>query len=280
MAPLAPRARLRHAARGGRSGYNAAMPIRYTPSELDQPSLSEADGIRYLHFGTEWVQGAMLIRDPARLVLEYTAQMMAWLLFLEPPREQSIGLLGLGAGSLARFCLKHTRSPVTVVEWNPQVTAVCQMFFRLPTPQRLDVHHDDAGAWVADPARAGDCPVLMVDLYDAQARGPVRDSVKFYRDCRRVLGEVGVLSVNLFGRHESYGRNIDNLSKAFDDRLVLLPEIDAGNQIVLAFSGPPLAITPAELLARAETVEAQYGLPARRWARALTRHAVDGVLHF
>lgn len=91
-----------------------------TPSELDQPSLSEADGIRYLHFGTEWVQGAMLIRDPARLVLEYTAQMMAWLLFLEPPREQSIGLLGLGAGSLARFCLKHTRSPVTVVEWNPR----------------------------------------------------------------------------------------------------------------------------------------------------------------
>lgn len=89
-----------------------------------------------------------------------------------------------------------------------------------------------------------------------------------------------MLSVNLFGRHESYGRNIDNLSKAFDDRLVLLPEIDAGNQIVLAFSGPPLAITPAELLARAETVEAQYGLPARRWARALTRHAVDGVLHF
>ncbi|CFP60380.1 Uncharacterised protein [Bordetella pertussis] len=49
---------------------------------------------------------------------------------------------------------------------------------------------------------------------------------------------------------------------------------------MLAFSGPPLAITPAELLARAETVEAQYGLPARRWARALTRHAVDGVLHF
>lgn len=80
MAPLAPRARPRPAARG-RSGYNAAMPIRYTPSELDQPSLSEADGIRYLHFGTEWVQGAMLIRDPARLVLEYTAQMMAWLLF-------------------------------------------------------------------------------------------------------------------------------------------------------------------------------------------------------
>ncbi|MNL88957.1 hypothetical protein D3C87_2189930 [compost metagenome] len=61
---------------------------------------------------------------------------------------------------------------------------------------------------------------------------------------------------------------------------MLLPEVDAGNQIVLAFSGPRLAITPAELLGRAAVVEARYGLPARRWARSLTRHAVDGVLHF
>jgi hypothetical protein len=88
-----------------------------------------------------------------------------------------------------------------------------------------------------------------------------------------------VLVVNLFGRHESFGRNIDNLAAAFDDRVILLPEIDEGNQIVLAFSGPSLAVTPAQLLARAEQVEAEYGLPARRWARALLRHAVDGMLY-
>lgn len=256
------------------------MPPRSAPRVADQPTLSESDGIRYLHFGTEWIQGAMRIKAPAELVLEYTGQMMAWLLFLEPPKDGAIGTLGLGAGSLTRFCLKHTRSQVHVVEWNPQVTAVCQMFFRLPASSRLTVDHADAAAWVADAQHAGQCPVLMVDLYDASARGPVRDSVEFYRDCRRVLGEVGVLSVNLFGRHESFDHNIENLRVAFDDRIVLLPEIDAGNQIVLAFSGPPLSITPSQLLARAEVVESAYGLPARRWARALTRHAVDGVLHF
>ena len=243
------------------------------------PSLSEADGIRYLHFSTEWVQGAMRMDDPAELVLEYTAQMMGWLLFLEPPREAPIGLLGLGAGSLARFCLKHTRSDLLAVEWNPRVTAVCQLFFRLGATRRLAIQHEDAGAWVADPPNAGRCPVLMVDLYDAQAQGPVRDSVAFYRGCRRVLGEVGVAAVNLFGRHESFGRNLDNLAEAFDDRIILLPEIDAGNRIVLAFTGPPLAVTAAQLMARAEHVEAGYGLPARRWARSLMRHARDGVLH-
>lgn len=256
------------------------MSRRNQPSVFDQPSLSEADGIRYLHFGSEWVQGAMRIKDPAELVLEYTSQMMAWLLFLEPPREQSIGLLGLGAGSLTRFCLKHTRSQLDVVEWNPQVTAVCQMFFKLPTPARLSVHHEDAALWVANPENIGRSPVLMVDLYDAKAEGPVRDSVSFYRDCRRVLGDVGVLVVNLFGRHESFDHNIENIRKAFDDRVALLPEIDAGNQIVLAFTGPALTVTPAELLRRAEDVESRYGLPARRWARSLIGHAVGGKIHF
>ncbi|VFR64420.1 Spermidine synthase [plant metagenome] len=237
--------------------------------EHDEVTLSEGDGIRYLHFATEWVQGAMRIAKPDELVLEYTRQMMAWLLFLEPPREASIGQLGLGAGALTRFCLKHTASPLAVVEWNPQVTMACHLFFKLPAPLRLVIDHCDAAAWVADPVRYGHCPVLMVDLYDAQAQGPVRDSVEFYANCRRVLGDVGVMTVNLFGKHESFPHNIANLREAFDGRVALLPQIDAGNQIVLAFSGPSLEVEAATLLARAEDVEARYGLPARRWARAL-----------
>lgn len=254
------------------------MPPRPAPSAQDVPTLSESDGVRYLHFDSPWIQGAMRIADPAELVLEYTGQMMAWLLFMEPPKDGAIGLLGLGAGSLARFCVKRTRSSVVAVEWNPRVTAICHAFFRLPGAPRLTVEEADAGAWVAEPEQAGRCPILMVDLYDAQARGPVRDSVRFYRDCRRVLGDTGVLAVNLFGEHESFPRNIENLFTAFDGRLALLPEIDAGNRIVLAFSGPPIDIPVEALLDRAAVVEAAYGLPARRWARALAGQAREGRL--
>jgi spermidine synthase len=246
----------------------------------DQPTLSEENGIRYLHFGNAWVQGAMRIKQPTELVLEYTAQMMAWLLFLEPPAEQAIGILGLGAGSLARFCLKHLPSRLLAVECNPQVSAVCHRYFRLPASEKLTIVHEDAALWVAKRTHAGRCPILLVDLYDAAACGPVCDSVKFYRACRRVLGQVGILAVNLFGRHESFSHNIDHLSTAFDGRLVLLPEVDTGNQVVLAFTGPFLAITPDALLTRAAVVQARYGLAAQRWARALTRHTVNGMLHF
>ncbi|MFM7633065.1 MAG: spermidine synthase, partial [Betaproteobacteria bacterium] len=57
-------------------------------------TLSEQDGVRYLHFGTEWVQGAMRIRRPYSIELEYAQQMMAWMLFIEEP--QHIVQLGLG----------------------------------------------------------------------------------------------------------------------------------------------------------------------------------------
>lgn len=244
----------------------------------DDPTLSEEDGIRYLHFGTEWIQGAMAVDRPAELVLEYTRQMMAWLLFLEPPRDGAIGQLGLGAGSLTRFCLKQTRSRLTVVEWNRMLPMMCRLYFRLPDAARLNIEIDDAEHWVADPLNAGSCPVLMVDLYDADAQGPVRDSVEFYGNCRRVLGNTGVLTVNLFGAHESFAPNIANLREAFDGRLLLLPEIDAGNRIAIAFSGPPLEVDAQRLLARAETVESSYGLPARRWARSLLSEAQDGIL--
>ena len=248
------------------------------PSIDDAPTISEAQGVRYLHFGTEWVQGAMLVAKPNELVLEYTAQMMAWQLFIDPPKSQSIGLLGLGAGSLTRFCLKHYNNPVTVVEWNPQVTAACHLYFKLPSPSRLSIDHMDSEQWVAETEQAGQLAVLMVDLYDAQARGPVRDSVHFYSHCRRVLADVGVLTVNLFGAHESFERNIKNLSKAFDGRLLSLPQIDAGNQVVIAFTGPKLEVSVADLLARAELVESRYGLPARKWAKSLVSQSREGIL--
>src|SRR3546814_13906375 len=77
------------------------------------------DGIRYLHFDSEWVQGAMRLKKPSELVLAYTRQMMAWLLFLEPDARSQIGILGLGAGSLLRFVLGNTPASAVTVEWNP-----------------------------------------------------------------------------------------------------------------------------------------------------------------
>jgi spermidine synthase len=79
-------------------------------AEADEPTLSEQDGVRYLHFNSEWVQGAMRLARPSELVLAYTAQMMAWMLFLKAGSRDRLGILGLGAGSLLRFALGKKRA--------------------------------------------------------------------------------------------------------------------------------------------------------------------------
>ncbi|HUH87199.1 MAG TPA: spermidine synthase [Pusillimonas sp.] len=236
----------------------------------EEPTMSEAGGIRYLHFGTEWVQGAMRVRKPSELVLAYTQQMMAWLLFIEPKKHHSVGILGLGAGSLLRFTLKHTTVGIETAEWNPAVTAMCQAYFRLPSNERSYIDHVDAQVWLDKPHNIGRYAALMVDLYDAQAQGPVRESLEFYQGCYRALSpEGGVMTVNLFGNHESFPRNMANIRAAFKGPVLELPEIDAGNRVIMAFRGPLLDITTGALLDRAELVEKKFGLPATRWARFL-----------
>ncbi|WP_368644336.1 spermidine synthase [Castellaniella ginsengisoli] len=246
-----------------------ARSTRRQAFEADLPTLSEEDGIRYLHFNSEWIQGAMRIARPSELVLAYTQQMMAWLLFVTAGARDRIGILGLGAGSLLRFTLRHTRAPVESVERNPAVTALCRAFFRLPGSARSVIDHADARDWVAEPGRAGRYRVLMVDLYDSRAEGPVCGDPAFYRDCCRVLDEPGVMSVNLFGRHESFEENLRGIRAAFGGRVLCLPEIDEGNTVVLAFKGDALDLSRQDLLDRAAQLESRTGLPARRWARSL-----------
>lgn len=239
----------------------------YAPWEADEPTVSELAGIRYLHFGTEWVQGAMRLRRPNDLVLAYTQQMMAWLLFVEPDADTQLGILGLGAGSLLRFSLRNTPASITTVEWNPMVTAVCRSHFRLPDSPRSVIEHCDAADWVRDPANTARHSALMVDLYDALAQGPVRGSPEFYGDCARVMAPLSAMTVNLFGEHASFEPNIEALRSAFPDGLVVLPEIDAGNRVAIGVKGPLLDVSVGDFLDRAQALEVRFKLPAMRWAR-------------
>jgi spermidine synthase len=243
--------------------------ISAAPWEADEPTVSELAGIRYLHFGTEWVQGAMRVRRPHDLVLAYTQQMMAWLLFAQPTAEDHVGILGLGAGSLLRYTLRNTLAQIATVEWNPMVTAVCRSQFRLPDSPRSEIDHCDAADWVREPRNIGRYTALMVDLYDGGAQGPVRGSPAFYQDCARALGEQGIITVNLFGEHGSFEPNLAGLRAAFPDSLFVLPEIDAGNRVAIGVKGRLLDVSVGQFLERAGEVEQRHRLPAVRWAREI-----------
>ncbi|MFT3665174.1 spermidine synthase [Piscinibacter sp.] len=247
---------------------------------LAPATLSEHDGVRYLHLGTPWVQGAMRLRKPEHIELEYVQRMMAWML-LRPAAELARGhavQLGLGAGAITRFTHGVMKMRTTVIEINPGVIAANRLYFRLPADgARLRVLEMDAQHWLDAVAEPGSVDALCVDLYDHEAAAPALDDEAFYRACARVLGEGGVMSVNLFGRHASFARSARRIAAAFDGgSVVSLQPTREGNTVVLALKRAGLP-EREELAARAQQLDTRYGLPARKWLRMI-RPLPDAVV--
>jgi spermidine synthase len=237
---------------------------------LPGPTISESAGVRYLHLGTPWVQGAMRIDRPRAIVLEYVQRMMAWMLWrpLETVAAGHAVQLGLGAAAITRFTHQVLRMRTTAVELNPAVIGACRQWFRLPLDEaRLQVVQADAGDWACRTAAPQSADVLCVDLYDEQAAAPALDDEAFYAACRALLAPGGVMTVNLFGRDSSFERSMAALARAFGaDQLWSLAPTREGNTIAVATHA---VVVPDcdTLTARADNIESRYGLPARKWLR-------------
>lgn len=238
--------------------------------ELPEVNISDDGDVRYLHLGSEWIQGSMLIDAPFDIELEYVQRMMAWLLFLDPaavPKRHAMQL-GLGSAALTKFCYKKLRMRTTAIELNPQVLAVCRGWFKLPDDnERLRVVLADAETEIRKPAWLGQVDALQVDLYDHDAAAPVLDSEAFYADCRKLLTDDGCMTVNLFGRASSYARSLEKITAAFGaDAVWAFKPTRVGNTIVLA-RREAARPTRAVLAERAENIQTQWGLPAAKWLR-------------
>ena len=237
--------------------------------ELPPATLSEFDGVRYLHLDSIWVQGAMRISKPQRVELDYVQRMLASLLWI-PSDQLGTGLavqLGLGAGAITRFMSQQLGMANTAVEINPQVIAANVGWFHLP--RETEVVRGDAADWLAQAAPAS-VSLLHVDLYDHEAAAPVLDSQAFYAACQAVLQTGGLMSVNLFGRDASFQASIARIAAAFGaDQVWSLQPTREGNTVVVA--GRAVVVPGRDVLsARAELIEARFlalGLPARKWLR-------------
>lgn len=238
--------------------------------KLPEVNFSDHGDVRYLHLGTEWVQGSMRLDAPFELELEYVQRMMAWLLFVDPksvPARHAMQL-GLGAAALTKFCRRKLRMRTTAIELNPQVVAACRLWFKLPADDaKLSVILGDAQEVVAHEHWRGQVDALQVDLYDHEAAAPVLDSEEFYRGCRSLLTEDGCMTVNLFGRSSSYQRSLGHIQSAFGrDATWAFRPTREGNTVVLALREPVFPLR-GQLAARADEIESRWGLPARKWLR-------------
>ncbi len=256
------------------------MSLRPPPPTFELPgyppaTISHEKGVRFLHLGSSWVQGAMRLRDADEIVLDYVQLMMMWLLFNRQPRH--IVQLGLGSAALSKFCYAQLPAArITAVELNPNVIAACRACFCLPpNDARLQVIQGDALDFVNDVDNHGTADILQVDLYDHLAQGPVLDSLAFYQACHACLSEQGMLTVNVFAAR--YDENLARLDEVFD-AIVWLSAEKGENMVVLAFKQAP-EMEFATLFARAAEIHQSTGLRAKAWVLGLQEWMAGNQAH-
>ncbi|MBI3524921.1 MAG: fused MFS/spermidine synthase [Betaproteobacteria bacterium] len=206
----------------------------------------------------------MRIRRPFALELAYTREMMACLLLRaeqEWPRRAL--LIGLGAGSLAKFIYRHLpQTRITAVEIDPRIAPMAQQYFRLPDdPQRLKVVIADGADYVVQ--NSGRYDAIFVDGFGADARAGRLDTADFYAACRTRLSPQGLLVCNLLSHSRGFAASARRIDLAFDHRAIVFPSLDSGNAIAFGVSGEPVDITLEEMRAQAIALKLQTGLDLR-----------------
>ena len=250
-------------------GFFAKWRIHKAVRDGAQVEVSEKDGIRRMHFGSETVQSAMRINDPCALEIAYTRTMMAFLLFQSDP--QDFLMVGLGGGSTAKWVHQYfPASRTTVIEINAEVVSTAYAYFHVPqNDQRLRVLVDDGAEYVALHPNA--CDVLMVDGYNEVAQSEALSTADFYASCRAALKPNGILVVNLWGSDKHYHEYVDRIATCFDGVLLCLPAEQRGNVIVFGFERSPNMPKWDDLRERARQLEAQYGIEFMRFVEGFKK---------
>ncbi len=223
-------------------------------------TLSEARGVRSLHFGSPWIQGAMRIARPYALEVEYTRELMLPLLLrddAEWPRK--VLQVGLGAASVTKFLWKQRpECRQVVVEISPEVLAVARAHFRLPEDERVRIEIADGADWMA--TARGRYDLIVVDGFDELGRAGMLDSVPFYCNAAGRLAANGMLAVNFLTRRKSAAPSVNRMKEAFEGRVLELPPSEAGNVVAIAATGRAVPLDIVELRAAGARLKAATGL--------------------
>lgn len=249
-------------------------PRRPRPPDAPAPFVVDDGVMRSLHFSPWYVQSEMNLDAPHALQLAYTRQMMAFLLFL--PRPRHITIVGLGGGSLTKFCHRELpQARVTTVEIDAGVID-CAPYFQVPTedPRLRIVNADAVDHFAALPERSD---VILVDGCDGAGIVPAFNDARFYRNLYAALHPGGVLVLNLIGPEAVVETHRRLAEETFDGRVLLQDVPQEGNRIAFALAPPRRAPDWAATEREARRLQRRHGLDFPAFARRLRRSQEERI---
>jgi spermidine synthase len=204
-----------------------------------KPVIYETLSSKSLFFSMHDIQSRMDIMHPDALQFEYTRIMMGFL--LHNPKPRSIAMIGLGGGSLAKFCYRCLpQSDITVIEINPYVIALRDTFAVPPDDHRFTVRLADAAAFLRETDEKFD--VLLADGFDVDGLPPALCSPQFYDDCHNALNPGGMFVANLHGCKPLFEVIVDRVRAGFGGNLLMVSDPGATNRLAFAVKDDPKAL--------------------------------------
>jgi spermidine synthase len=236
----------------------------------DKPFIIDRGVRRCLHFDLLAVQSAMNLQHPDRLSLAYTRKMMAFLLFNHSPAR--VLLLGLGGGSLAKFCYRVLpETAITAVEVSQHVIALRHAFHIPADDRRFQVICAEASSYMAERARSKD--VIVADACDREGVAPECGTSEFYQRAYECLSPGGVFVANLCVDPYRNTTDIQRIRAVFGAECVTLRVGQDGNVIVFAFKDPRPSIEWTHLETEAVGLKRRFGLDFPRYVRRAQNQA-------
>lgn len=223
--------------------------------------------VKRLHLSLALIQSEMNKNEPWALHLAYTRAMMAFMLLL--PRPRQITIVGLGGGSLTKYCHRHLpRSRLTTVELNPDVIAFRDEFEIPVDDERHRIVCADAAEHFATTGESSD--VVLLDGYDDTGIAPSFANGHFYRSLAASLSPRGLLVCNLAQKNADSEEHLALLREEFGEVLIL-PVPEEGNRIAFALREAGPLPDPAALRRTARVLARQIDLPFELFAQRLAR---------
>jgi len=223
----------------------------------DEPQVVSSGTLTCLRFSASAMQSAMFTDTPNDLVLGYTRTMMGFLLFNVAPAR--IGMIGLGGGSLAKYCRQHLpASQFLAVESNAKVIALRELFHIPPDDQKFQVIHANGEDWVRE--RATQVDVLLLDGYSISGIPVELSEQGFYDSCQAKLADDGILVANFSADDPKSGIYAQRLRASFDGQAVSIEAADLCNRIMFAFKGQGFASLHKVMAQRALAIRRKLGI--------------------
>ncbi len=241
----------------------------------DKPYVIEEGDSRSLYFTRVLTQSGMRVSDPMALEFAYTQMMMSFLLFVHQPKH--ILMLGLGGGSLAKYCYRHLpASRITAIEIDPGILAFRDQFMLPPDDARLQILVGDAADYLRriEP----DADVIMIDAFDRDGFSTSVCTREFYLDVRDALTQQGVMVANMVGPKAERVAHLDMVADVFGGNIILLQVADDGNYLVFAFRDTAFEPRWRWIEGQVKSMKARYGLDFPGFASKLKASRKDGYL--